>query len=969
MNKKIVFIAIVSLLAIHLPTRGQKAYLSANEEAELKGYFQNYKAKDSEFRVPPQMLSYDINTTAKTVTINLNDVFAAQEFSPDMVEKIYKKVKKVIPHPYDNYNTKVMTTGVAIEELIPNRLSGNADKTRLWGNIDYKGFPWVENLSRPNDISHGLRNRHISLWASHGRYYDLKSGVWKWQRPFLFGTTEDLYTQTIVIPYLMPMLENAGAVVFSPRERDWQKNEVIVDNDHSRATGSYHETNGNYAWTNSGVTGFGLHSGTYKDNENPFVAGTSRMVTSTKKTKGLSQVTYQPNIPESGRYAVYVSYSTLSQSVADAQYVVFHKGQATYFRVNQRMGGGTWVYLGTFDFDKGASGRNCVVLTNYSATGGVVTTDAVRFGGGMGNIQRDGKTSGLPRALEGSRYYGQWAGAPYDVYSSKGGKDDYADDINTRSYMTNWLAGGSCYAPTLQGKNVPIELSLAVHSDAGYAPDGQALVGSLSICTTNFNNGKLNTGVSRMASFDLAEALLSGVNRDMRATYGKWARRDLYNRNYSETRCPEMPSAILETLSHQNFPDMLYGQDPNFRFNLARSIYKNVLKYIANQHGQSYVVQPLPPDNFRMEMTGKGKVKLSWNAVSDELEPTAKPTSYNIYIAIDKGDFDNGQTIKSSSCTVSLTPGKLYHFRITAVNKGGESFPTEVLSAYYQPNADKTVMVVNGFHRLSSPAVINNASQQGYDIAADPGVTYGLTAGWSGKQQCFDRSKMGIEGKGGLGYSGNEMAGQFVAGNDCNYVMAHAEAFATANTCNIVSCSSQAVENGYVKLSKYDCVDLILGLEKDDGHSLVKYKTFTPTMQERLRAYTKDHGNLIVSGSYIGSDMNHNVNEQYFLANVLKVRYGGNMLGNNTSAMFGLNKNFNIYRTLNAKHYSAHAPDILHPTGNAFCAMQYGDGSSAGVAYKGKDYGCFVMGFPFECITEAETRNYIMRGILNYLLK
>ncbi|MBR5062021.1 MAG: xanthan lyase [Prevotella sp.] len=969
MNKKIVFIAIVSLLAIHLPTRGQKAYLSANEEAELKGYFQNYKAKDSEFRVPPQMLSYDINTTAKSVTINLNDVFAAQEFSPDMVEKIYKKVKKVIPHPYDNYNTKVMTTGVAIEELIPNRLSGNADKSRLWGNIDYKGFPWVENLSRPNDISHGLRNRHISLWASHGRYYDLKSGVWKWQRPFLFGTTEDLYTQTIVIPYLMPMLENAGAVVFSPRERDWQKNEVIVDNDHSRATGSYHETNGSYAWTNSGVTGFGLHSGTYKDNENPFVAGTSRMVTSTKKTKGLSQVTYQPNIPESGRYAVYVSYSTLSQSVADAQYVVFHKGQATYFRVNQRMGGGTWVYLGTFDFDKGASGRNCVVLTNYSATGGIVTTDAVRFGGGMGNIQRDGKTSGLPRALEGSRYYGQWAGAPYDVYSSKGGKDDYADDINTRSYMTNWLAGGSCYAPTLQGKNVPIELSLAVHSDAGYAPDGQALVGSLSICTTNFNNGKLNTGVSRMASFDLAEALLSGVNRDMRATYGKWARRDLYNRNYSETRCPEMPSAILETLSHQNFPDMLYGQDPNFRFNLARSIYKNVLKYIANQHGQSYVVQPLPPDNFRMEMTGKGKVKLSWNAVSDELEPTAKPTSYNIYIAIDKGDFDNGQAIKSSSCTVSLTPGKLYHFRITAVNKGGESFPTEVLSAYYQPNADKTVMVVNGFHRLSSPAVINNASQQGYDIAADPGVTYGLTAGWSGKQQCFDRSKMGIEGKGGLGYSGNEMAGQFVAGNDCNYVMAHAEAFATANTCNIVSCSSQAVENGYVKLSKYDCVDLILGLEKDDGHSLVKYKTFTPTMQERLRAYTKDHGNLIVSGSYIGSDMNHNVNEQYFLANVLKVRYGGNMLGNNTSAMFGLNKNFNIYRTLNAKHYSAHAPDILHPTGNAFCAMQYGDGSSAGVAYKGKDYGCFVMGFPFECITEAETRNYIMRGILNYLLK
>ena len=32
-------------------------------------------------------------------------------------------------------------------------------------------------------------------------------------------------------PYIIPMLENAGAIVYTPRERDWQRNEVIVDND------------------------------------------------------------------------------------------------------------------------------------------------------------------------------------------------------------------------------------------------------------------------------------------------------------------------------------------------------------------------------------------------------------------------------------------------------------------------------------------------------------------------------------------------------------------------------------------------------------------------------------------------------------------------------------------------------------------------------------------------------------------
>ena len=969
MRKTIVFFFVILLMHV-TSALAQKAYLPTNVESQLKDYFQTFKANESEFKVQPQMVSYDINTKTRNASFTVSDIFAAQEFSPDLVNKIYKKVKKLLPNPYDDYNIKVLTTGVPIEELVPNRLSDNADKRRMWGKINYKGNPWVENLSRPNEISHGLYNRHISLWASHGRYYDKKQGVWKWQRPFLFGTTEDLYTQTIVIPYLIPMLENAGAVVFSPRERDWQKNEIIVDNDHSKKSGSYQETNGNNAWKNTGVAGFALHGGTYKDNENPFVAGTSRMVSTTKKVKGISQASYQPTFPENGKYAVYVSYSTVSQSVPDAQYVVCHQGQMTYFRVNQQMGSGTWVYLGTFEFDAGSSSNNRVVLTNYSTTSGVITTDAVRFGGGMGNIQRGGSTSGLPRALEGSRYYGQWAGAPYSVYSSKNGADDYGDDINTRSYMTNWLGGGSCYMPTMQGKKVPIELTLAVHSDAGYNADGKSLVGSLSICTTNYNDGILNSGVSRMASFELAENLLSGVKHDMKNKFGNWTRRHLYNRNYSETRCPEVPSAILETLSHQNFPDMLYGQDPYFKFHLARSIYKNVLKYIANQHGESYVVQPLHPDNFHIEMSGKGRVKLSWNAVNDEQEQSAKPHSYKLFIAINKKGFDNGQIVKSNSCTMNLQPGVLYHFKVAAVNKGGESFPTEVLSAMYQPKSEKTVMVVNGFHRLSSPAVINTSTKQGFDLGKDPGVTYGLTAGWSGKQQCFDRNKMGIEGQGGLGYSGNEMAGQFIAGNDFNYVMAHAEAIASAQKYNIVSCSSKAVESGQVKLNKYDCVDMILGLEKNDGHSLQRFKTFSATMQEKIRSYVKDHGNLIISGSYVGSDMMTNVSEQYFMANVLKVKYGGSMYGRNTSRVVGLGMNFDIYRTLNDKHYAVHAPDILQPIGNqSFCALQYGDGNDAGVAYKGRDYGCFVMGFPLECIINPSTRNAIMRGILNYLVK
>ena len=73
---------------------------------------------------------------------------------------------------------------------------------QTWGDIHYDGAPWVDNVSRPYKISEGLYNRHLTVWASHGYYYDIDEGRWQWQRPTLFATNEDLFTQTIVVPYL-----------------------------------------------------------------------------------------------------------------------------------------------------------------------------------------------------------------------------------------------------------------------------------------------------------------------------------------------------------------------------------------------------------------------------------------------------------------------------------------------------------------------------------------------------------------------------------------------------------------------------------------------------------------------------------------------------------------------------------------------------------------------------------------------
>ena len=901
-----------------------------------------------------------------TVTITLGEEFAQQDITEKLVNKTYKKIKKSLPRQYNKHKLIVMANGMPIEDYIPGRKSDN-EYDSYWDGIDYKGKPWVSNISKPNNISLGLSNRHIALWASHGRYYDQKKGFWKWQRPNLFCTTEDLFTQTIVVPYLIPMLENAGATVFTPRERDWQTKEIIVDNDKGvSAEGSwYGEHTEKEPWTDTGERGFGFRNGILRDGENPFTMGTARMIRTTKKEDKAIAI-WQPNFKEEGRYAVYVSYQTMPKSVDDAHYIVRHKGQETHFIVNQKMGGGTWVYLGTFDFDKGENPFNCVALTNQSKRKGVVTADAVRFGGGMGNIERGGDISHMPRCLEAARYYAQWAGAPYSIYGNKTGTDDYAEDINTRSLMTNWLAGGSPYVPTKEGKNVPIELSLAVHSDAGYERDGKSLVGSLAICTTSFNDGRLSSGISRFASQDFIEALRSNVTRDLSKKYKRWNWRYLWDRNYSETRLPEVPSAIIETLSHQNFPDMKLGQDPNFKFTMARSIYKTILRYVSQMHRRPCIVQPLQPHLFKATLTGDNKVKLSWKAQDDELEPTAVPTSYNIYVAAGSGGFDNGTNVRGTSYTMELEPGVMYRFKVTAVNRGGESFPTSTLSAYYQPGATKTAMVINGFSRLSAPAVRDNIHEQGFDIEEDAGVSYGLTAGWSGKQQCFNKSTMGSTEPNGLGYSGNEMAGNFVMGNTFDYVYTHADAIAATKKYNVVSCTSETVESGIVDLINYDVVDLALGLQKYDANSTVFYKSIPSMLRNKLSAYVLGHGKLIASGAYIGSDLQHD-DERVWLESTLKVAYGGAIHTDTISGIKGMGTEFDFYRQLNPTHYAATKCDVLMPVSTAFCPLQYANGMSAGVAYKGNDNATFTMAFPFECIIDRNKRLSIMNGILKFL--
>lgn len=944
--------------------------IERNVKERLTDYFGRYTvtAKIS----TPKLKSVDIDYERKTIAIHASESFAYQPFRPETVEAVYNQVKELLPGPVHYYRLTIFADGKPIEELIPNIYRNKKkDKERMSLKTDYKDKAWVKNISRPNEISRGLQDRHIAIWQSHGNYFKNDKNEWGWQRPRLFCTTEDLFTQSFVLPYVIPMLENAGAIVYTPRERDTQKNEIIVDNDTPNAS-LYLEVGSKKAhWATAPIKGFAQKKAIYRDGENPFTDGTCRFIPTErkkkKKNKDQAFAEWVPTLPAKGEYAVYVSYRTLPNSVSDAKYLVFHNGGVTEFKVNQKIGGGTWVYLGTFEFDKGNNDYGMVVLSNESSEHGVVCADAVRFGGGMGNIERGGKTSGLPRYLEGARYSAQWAGMPYEVYAGRKGENDYADDINTRSNTINYLSGGSVYNPQQPGLGIPLEMTMALHSDAGCSKTDE-LIGSLGIYTTDFNNGKLNTGIDRYASRDLADILLTQIQKDIYSSYNlSWTRRSMWNRNYSETRLPATPSTIIELLSHQNFADMQLGHDPNFKFTVGRAIYKGILQFVAGQHDKEYVVQPLPVSNFTIRF-GKKKntLELSWKGENDPQEPTAQPREYIVYTRIGYGGFDNGTLVSKTSHTVKIEPGLVYSFKVTAVNRGGESFPSEILSAYKAKRERERVLIINGFDRVSGPAVINTFDKAGFDLEQDPGVPYLSNISFSGAQIGFDRAQAGKEGEGSLGYSGSELEGMKIAGNTFDYPFIHGKAIQAAGKYSFVSCSDEAVENGTVTLEDYPVVDYILGMEKEDPVHKVYYKTFSSAMQRIITSYCQSGGNLFVSGAYVGSDMSGTQGNREFTEKILKYGYQSSMTDKSSNRINGLGRTITIPRAPNETSYAVPAPDCIVPVDTAFSVFTYVPGNqSAGIAYKG-NYRTFVLGFPFESIQSEADRATIMAGILGF---
>ena len=907
-----------------------------------------------------------------TLFIELNEQASYIPFRTHRVKSIYDSLTALYGR-YGHTPRKiyVRVNDNNIEDLIPVAFGGERRRGR-WSDLttgNNRQQPLVTPVSPIHTPSAALQGRHLALWRSHGYFYDNKAKRWKWQRPLMNNTVEDLLSFSYMIPYVVPMLENSGAIVLLPHERDISDQEYIVDNDEGRFTkGSYLESGKGWETVS---TGFGYVKSLWKDGENPFKSGTSRLHLSSTTQNG--EVRWTPDITRDETLAVYVSYQSFPNSVEDAFYTVHHAGGSSSFKVNQTMGGGTWIYLGAFPFEAG-KGDQGVSLSNVSRDKGkVVSADAVKIGGGMGNIKRSmpatkvkkGRrwvkvpaspeiTSGLPRYAEAARYWMQWAGMPDSLYNGFKGLDDYTDDYKSRAVWVSYLTGGTAINPNKEGLNIPIDLSLTLHTDAGLREDVDDVVGTLAIFNTKWNQGLYPSGMDRLMARELTDIVQSYIVRDVRVSHNPdWKRRGMWDKNYSEATWGSVPGVLLELLSHQNFRDMCYGHDPTFKFTVARAIYKGILRYLSTEYDLPFVVHPLPVKLFAIDVdTESNRAHLSWHPTEDPTEPTAMPTHYILYTAVDgdSSQFDQGKIIKGNSTTVSIRPGHNYRFKVIAANAGGVSFDSEELSCGISTLSKGKIFVINGYDKVAEMEY--NEIERVFT-----GIGTAIT----------DRRDIAMPTD-----SGHP---QIVRGNSFDYVTRHGRSLLNAGY-SYGSASKTYMQSHPEILENYDVVNLILGKQKEKRSvhpsRPSRFVPFDEPLRLALDTFALNGGGILVSGSYLNSvfvpeDLSSEADAiRAFARNTLGYDYPLPVSITEGSTIQTEHQNEQDRRTFALNEGTVCCP--IFPARGAGRVLHYTeDNISAGSFFKNKHRAC-VIGFPIEEIKSDEDRTRFFKELIPLLV-
>ncbi len=546
------------------------------------------------------------------------------------------------------------------------------------------GLP-VYNPGKPQGA---LTGKTVFLSPGHGWYYSSTLGRWATQRGNNGGIIEDLSNGEAVMQHLTQYLHNAGANVWTCRERDFNTHMVIVDNDA-----------GAPAYTTSGAWSDGTAAGNWYGSDYQFTG------VSTSET---AVATYAPNIPEAGYYAVYVWTPSAANRATDATVRVNHTGGTTTHVINMQHDGNTWRLLGFYYFNAGRDQANgSVEISNAgSDTSKYVIADAVRFGGGMGDYPDGGSVSGWPRWEESGAYYPIFMGQRSTPGGTVGAMPQYAE-WESESWEDSIYFSWHSNASTGSGHGTSL---WAYGPGSPPSPFGQ---------------------FSGVAGGDtLATSIFDEVMNDIRADWDPvWpgAKYTAWFGELNPSNNDEMPACLIEVAYHDSPADQPSLLDPRFRDLVARACYQGIVDWWYNHaDGPSSTpiaintLLPEPPTRLAVRNIGDQSVFVNWSAPPSDggdglLGDPA--TGYLVQMSRDGYGFDDGTPTTSTFMTFTdLDVGDVYYFRVVATNAGGQSFPTEIGAVRVTEDGYAPLLVVNGFDRLDRYAML--AEDDPYD--ADP---------------------------------------------------------------------------------------------------------------------------------------------------------------------------------------------------------------------------------------------------------
>ncbi len=755
----------------------------------------------------------------------------------------------------------------------------------------------------------GLSGKIVYTHAGHGWTADNNgNGAWTTQRPETFELIEDLGNQDQMTPFA-DYAFRAGATVVPLRPVGHQPNEYVIDNDDVEV--SYV---GN--WSNSSSS---IYFGDVGDVAYRFAA------TSTTET---AFARYQPNIDDQGFYPVYAWTRYGSDRAEDQLYRVHHSGGITEVTVNHRRVGNGLVYLGTYHFEAGNSGH--VDISNRSNDPGrVIIADMIRFGNGMGDIDRGGGVSGFTREDEAGLYWVQW-----HVDRSQGiATSEYRTSSSDRTATVSLSPRYAEYMNREADGSLSDRVFISYHSNAG----GGSARGILGLY-----NGNNSPGSATPNQFFLADTVAREVNNDLVAQNGQfehnWAGRSALTLDRSDFEFGEInntyiqnefDATIIETGFHDNQLDAEMLRDPKVRDAVARATYQGVVKYFRAVDGSTpLTMAPAAVTGVRAESLAEGVATISWDFSQSGSAVGDAATGYRVFASTNGYGFDGGTEVAGGVNQLVLTdldPNQTYFFKVAAYNEGGES-PGSAIVALIPGDLTQRVLIVNGFDR--------------FDRTLNPRVTYGnLTV---------DRVRPRFS-------------------NSFDYAVQSASAIAEYSSgISVDTVPNQFVATGTANLGNYDAVIWISGEESTAD------RTFDAAEQNRVETYLAGGGKLFVSGSEIGWDLDQQNNGRAFYNDTLRTQYVADdantyqAQGLAGSLFEGLSLTFDD----GDQFYDVNFPDIISPAGGSTPQLRYagGSGGTAAIAYDpGTPEGRIVVfGFPFETIVDANDRAQAMASILQF---